>query len=122
MRRSSLLRIAAASAALVACDDDSSTSSDGGRIDPALIGSWAKQGASMFSDTLVFTEAKYQVPYCSGVGQSFWAQDGIVSHSSNKDVCGEYLIAKDTLYYESLLGETPDGVDKSTAGVYFRIP
>lgn len=121
MRRA-ILVCALSFLAFAACDDDSSTAPEGSRIDPALVGSWAKPNASMFRDTLVFTEAKYQTPYCSGVGQSFWAQGGIVRHSPNKDVCGEYLIAKDTLYYEALLGEAPNGVDKAKAGVYFRIP
>ena len=107
---------------LLACSEDSNPANpDSGRIEPGLVGTWV-ENPSRFSEpeTLLFTDAKIRTPFFSGVGTYFSAKDGLVKGGPDWNVYGEYLRFGDTLYFDALLGETPDGVDKTKAARYLK--
>jgi hypothetical protein len=108
--------------ALCACSDSSSptgSQSASGRIEAGLMGTWI-DNTSFFPDTIIFAENKIQVPFYSGLGTQFSAKNGLVKGGPDNEVFGEYLLSGDTLYYDALLLEEPDGVDKATASKYLK--
>lgn len=127
--RRGLVGLAAFGLLAASCDDSSSSQGEP-RIDPLLVGTWGKVGATTPGDTLVFSSTVYRLPTCSGSGEDFWARDGVVRHGPDRAYCGEYAIARastsgpsarDTLFYETLLGSLPDGVDTLNAPVFLKI-
>lgn len=106
---------------LSACSDDSATGSPSasGRIEAGLAGTWI-DNSPFFPDTMSFAEDKIRVPFFSAVGTGFSARNGVVKGGPDDEVFGEYLLSGDTLYYDALLFEAPDGVDKATASKYLR--
>jgi hypothetical protein len=108
---------------LSACSNDSnpSVSDSSGRIDPGLLGTWV-ENPSAFSrpDTLIFAENKIRTPFFSAVGTQFTAKDGVVKGGPSMTAYGEYARFGDTLYFDALLGQAPDGVDKNTAERFLK--
>ena len=121
MKISTALGLTTTLALLAACGG-----TDGGsgsaRIDPTVAGTWVKiKKSGSLSDTLIMTDSKYQTPYASGAGAKFWAADGVAEHGPDRIPCGEYVLSGDTLYFEGLLGDDPDGVvNKATVPAYLR--
>jgi hypothetical protein len=114
--------ISASLIAICACSDDSSPTgspSASGRIEAGLVGTWI-DSSSVFPDTIIFSENKIQVPFFSGLGTQFSAQNGVVKGGPDNEIFGEYLLSGDTLYYDELLNEAPNGVNKATASKYHR--
>lgn len=121
MKLSSVLCASCAALLLQACDDSTGSSSSS-RIDPAIAGTWARIGGTRFSDTLIFLDARYQTPYGSGTGTHFSASGGVAKCGYPLEVCGEYKRSNDTLYFEALLGQAPDGVVPSITNAYLWVP
>lgn len=112
-------------AILSGCDDGSSSTTSGptnsgnGRIEAALVGTWVENPWRYSTpDTLIFTATRYRTQYLSGVGTQFTAKDGLVKGGPDNTTVGEYLRVDDTLYFDGLLGQAPNGVDPSTARRY----
>lgn len=108
--------------ALCACSDGSGptgSQSTSGRVEAGLMGTWIDD-TSFFPDTIIFAENKIQVPFYSGLGSQFSAKNGLVKGGPDDEVFGEYLLSGDTLYYDALLLEAPDGVNKATASKYLK--
>lgn len=108
--------------ALSACSggsDPTGPQSGSGRIEAGLVGTWIDTSA-VFPDTIIIAEDGIRVPFFSAVGTSFSAKDGLVKGGPDNDIFGEYLLSVDTLYYDEIFLETPNGVDKATASKYFR--
>ncbi len=108
--------------ALCACSDSSSptgSQSTSGRIEAGLVGTWI-DNAPFIPDTIIFAENKIKVPFFFGVGTEFSAKDGLVKGGPSSEIFGEYLLSGDTLYYDALLAEAPNGVNKATAAKYLK--
>ena len=108
--------------ALCACSKDpnpTGSQSASGRIEAGLIGTWV-DNTPFIPDTLIFAEDKIEVPFFSAVGSSFSAKNGLVKGEPDDKVYGEYLLSGDTLYYDVLFPDAPNGVDKATAAKYRR--
>lgn len=108
--------------ALCACSDSSggtAPQSTSARIDAGLVGTWI-DNSSTFPDTIIFAENKIKVPFFSAVGTQFSAKNGLVHGGPDNRLFGEYLLSGDTLYYDDLLLEAADGVNKSTASIYLK--
>ena len=88
--------------------------STSGRIEAGLVGTWIDNSA-VFPDTIIFAESKIQVPFFPAVGTQFSAKNGLVKGGPDNEVFGEYLLSGDTLYYDELLAEAPNGVNKAAA-------
>lgn len=120
-----LLTAALGIGALGACSNDSNPSnppSGSGRIEAGLIGTWVEDPPSASRpDTLIFAENKIRTPFLSAVGTGFTAKDGLVKGGLPLKAYGEYLRFGDTLYFDALLGDAPDGVDKQTADRYLKV-
>lgn len=138
MKSATLLAAVLATVSLVGCSDESNPSgssaatgdptatgssalSPSGRIEAGLIGTWVENPAKYSTaDTLIFSDTKYRTPYLSGVGTMFTAKSGIVSGGPSNTVYGEYLRSDDTLWFDGLLGESANGVDKTKARRYLK--
>jgi hypothetical protein len=112
---------------LCACSDDatgsdSNNQSGSGRIEAGMVGTWV-ENPSRFStpDTMVFSESKIRTRFFSAVGTQFSAKDGLVKGGPSMVTYGEYVRVGDTLYFDALLGEAPDGVDTTTAARYLKV-
>ena len=119
-----LTGISASLIALCACSDGSGPTdppSASGRIEAGLTGTWIDD-SPFKPDTLIFAENKIRVPFFSGVGTGFSAKNGIVKGGPDDEVFGEYILSGDTLFYEALLLELPNGVNKTTASKYHKRP
>jgi hypothetical protein len=115
--------LAVAAFGICACSENSNPSNSGpsGRIEAGLAGTWV-ENPPRFSrpDTLVFSESKIRTPFFSGTGTLFSAKDGLVKGGPDGVAYGEYLRFGDTLYFDALLGDAPNGVDTAAAGRYLR--
>jgi len=124
MRVRSLLLLPLAILWLAACNDSDSSSptSSSPRIEAGLVGTWAKPSSTFATDTLIFAETKFRTPSLSGNGSLFSATGGIVKGGPSMAVVGEYLLDKDTLYYDGLIGSmAPDGVNRTEYNRYLRV-
>jgi hypothetical protein len=113
---------------LASCNDSSSSSptaagSTSTRIEAGLVGSWAKPNATFATDTLIFTDAKFRTPYLSGNGSLFSATGGVAKGGPGMAIVGKYLLDKDTLYFDGILGSAPSNmaVTKSSTNRYLRV-
>jgi hypothetical protein len=116
--------VSASLIALCACSGGSGPTgspSASGRIEAGLAGTWI-DNSPFFPDTMIFAENKIRVPFFSAVGTRFSARNGVVKGGPDDEVFGEYVLSGDTLYYDALLLEPPNGVNKATASKYFRQP
>jgi len=138
MNHPALLASLLCGAFLIGCSDDSnpsggnaspdpiSTGSQGlsasGRIEAALVGTWLENPKKFFNpETLIFSDARFKTPYLSGTGSLFTAKSGIVSGGPDSKIVGEYLRSDDTLWFDGLLGSSPDGVSKTTSRRYVKL-
>jgi len=137
MNHPALLASVLCGAFLIGCSDDSNPSggnasadptssgsqalSASGRIEAALVGTWVENPVKFFTaDTLIFSDTRYRTPYLSGTGSLFTAKSGIVSGGPDNKTVGEYLRSDDTLWFDGLLGASPDGVSKTTSRRYVK--
>ncbi len=106
------------------CSNDSNPTNPqtaSGRIEAGLVGTWVENPAAHAKpDTLIFADNKIRTPFFSAVGTQFTAKDGVVKGGPSMTAWGEYLRFGDTLYFDALLGQAPDGVDKSKADRYLK--
>jgi hypothetical protein len=93
------------------------------RIEAGLVGSWAKPNATFATDTLIFTDSKYRTPYLSGNGSLFSATGGVAKGGPGMAIVGKYLLDKDTLYFDAILGSAPSNmaVTKTAYNRYLRV-